>query len=76
MIKLLDRFDKHTFNDTRRSGELEYSEFYRAVRKGAAISSATIPDEELRALFDAVDTDHSGKVSAGGLSQLPWLSLL
>ena len=65
---------RNLFNnyDRDNSGELDWSEFKSAVRKGGKVSTATLSDGVLRKLFDAVDGDGSGDVSIEELTAFVW----
>ena len=56
--KLFQRYDKDD------SGELDFDEFRRAVRLDAKIPTHTLGDDELRQIFEWVDVDSGGSVSA------------
>lgn len=64
--KLLSHYDRDN------SGELDWSEFKAAVRKGGHVSAATLSDELLRKLFDEVDGDGSGDVSIEEMTAFVW----
>ena len=55
---LFARYDKDG------SGELDDEEFRRAIRLDAKVSRATMSDEEINQIFDWVDIDAGGSVSA------------
>ena len=50
--------------DRDESGELDFEEFKRAMRRTAKISPATISDKELKKLFKLIDLDSGGSISA------------
>ena len=52
-------FEKY---DTDGSGELDFSEFSRAVRSDCDINDDVVSDEDLKSMFDAVDSDGSGEM--------------
>ena len=54
------------------SGELDFEEFCSAVRKGGQMTPSMISDNELAALFSAVDGDGSGDVSIEELRDFVW----
>jgi Ca2+-binding EF-hand superfamily protein len=54
------------------SGELDFTEFSGAVRKGGQMTPAMISDAELAALFAEVDGDGSGDVSIEELQAFVW----
>lgn len=51
--------------DTDGSGELDRDEFTEAVRSSLKIDTATLSDEELVVLFDAVHAAGSGEIDSG-----------
>ena len=53
------------------SGELDHTEFHKAVRTDLGISEATISTQELDTLFAAVDTDGGGSIDTREF--LAWL---
>jgi len=55
---LFARYDKDN------SGELDVDEFRRAIRLDAKVSRATMSDEEINQIFDWVDLDNGGSISA------------
>ena len=50
--------------DRDESGELDFEEFKRAMRRTAKIAPATISDKELKKLFKLIDLDSGGSISA------------
>ena len=58
--------------DRDHSGEIGWSEFKAALRKGGRVSAATLSDADLRKLFNAVDGDGSGDVSIAELTSFIW----
>ena len=66
---LLKMYDKD------HSGQLSWEEFKAAVRKGGklpATGAHGLSDVQLRKLFSAVDSDHSGAVSISELTRFVW----
>eukprot|EP01046_Picozoa_sp_COSAG06_P009822 COSAG06_NODE_520_length_14748_cov_4.841423_2_plen_4490_part_00 len=55
---LFARYDKDN------SGELDVDEFRRAIRLDAKVSRATMSDEEINQIFEWVDLDKGGSISA------------
>lgn len=45
------------------SGELSFDDFRRAARKDMQVPAKTVPDSELREMFEIVDTDGGGTIS-------------
>ena len=64
--QLFGQFDKDN------SGELDFEEFVAAIRKGGKMGPKVISQEELRALFDAIDEDGSGDMSIRELAVYVW----
>jgi len=58
--------------DKDNSGSLDFGEFRSAVRKAGQITSSMIPDDDLRAVFSAVDADGGGDISLDELARLIW----
>ena len=58
--------------DRNKSGELDWTEFKSAVRKGGRVGVADVAEDVLRQLFDAVDRDGSGSVSIEELTAFVW----
>ena len=50
--------------DRDESGELDFEEFKRAMRRTAKIAPAVISDKELKKLFKLIDIDSGGSISA------------
>ena len=48
--------------DRDNSGELDWEEFRRAVRKDAQVTSEAVSDAELQGLFRAADADRGGTI--------------
>ena len=59
-----DAFKRYDNDD---SGELDFEEFKRAIRRTAKISPAQISDRELKKLFKLIDIDRGGSISADEL---------
>jgi len=57
-VALFRKYDKD------QSGSLELEEFRRAVRLDAKVSRAALSDEEIAQVFDWVDVDRGGSISA------------
>jgi Ca2+-binding EF-hand superfamily protein len=58
--------DPHTLfsrYDRDKSGELDFTEFCNAVRKGGKLSVTAVTDRQLQQWFSAVDIDNNGAVS-------------
>ena len=49
--------------DTDGSGELDFDEFRKAVRRHGRMSVRSVPDGDLREVFAIVDKDSSGTIS-------------
>lgn len=64
--KLFSHYDRDN------SGELSFSEFNNAVRKGGHVTLAACSDAQLRKLFIAVDEDGSGQVEISELTGFIW----
>jgi len=56
----LPRLFEHYDRDN--SGEMDFDEFRRAVRKDGKITKAEVSDKALRKLFDDADTDKGGSI--------------
>jgi len=59
-------------DDRDNTGELDYEEFRRAVRKGGKVTTWELPDIQLRKLFATVDADGGGSVSIEELKDFVW----
>ena len=57
------------FVDTDKSGQIDFGELRRMVRRGLDIDREEVKDDELKALWVALDTDGSGLISAGEFGQ-------
>ena len=56
--------------DRDNSGELDFEEFRRAVRKDAKITADVVSDEELLEMFESVDTDGGGSIGVDEFCEL------
>ena len=64
-----DWFDLFSRYDTDHSGNLDFNEFCRAVRRDAAVGPETVTDDELRAVFDFIDIDKDHMIDANELQK-------
>jgi Ca2+-binding EF-hand superfamily protein len=62
-----DRAHMFRHFDRDNSGSLDFDEFVRAIRKVGHITAAQMSDEELGALFNAVDEQHGNTAESDGL---------
>jgi Ca2+-binding EF-hand superfamily protein len=56
--------------DKDRSGALEFEEFRTVVRRDVGIVEREVPDEELREMYDFVDSDGSGTIGIDEFKRL------
>lgn len=64
-----DWFELFSRYDTDHSGNLDFKEFIRAVRRDAAVGPETVTDGELRQVFDYIDTDKDHTIDANELQE-------
>ena len=50
--------------DSDHSGELDFKEFCKALRRDAAVGPSSVTDAELREVFDYIDTDNDNMIDA------------
>ena len=62
--KLYQHYDRDS------SGELDFEEFRRAVRKDVGMTARDVPDDELYEMFVFVDTDGGGKIGLEEFAEL------
>ena len=58
------------YYDRDNSGEMEFDEFRRAVRRDAKLTVSDISDDGLRKIFDKADTDGGGTISLEEFTEL------
>ena len=54
------------------SGQLDFTEFKAAIRKGGHMTVAMISDDDLKRMFDSLDKDRSGDVGIEELTGFVW----
>eukprot|EP01043_Picozoa_sp_COSAG02_P039340 COSAG02_NODE_3099_length_7378_cov_3.046984_7_plen_503_part_00 len=50
--------------DSNHSGQLDFKEFCKALRRDAAVGPSSVTDAELREVFDYIDTDNDNMIDA------------
>jgi Ca2+-binding EF-hand superfamily protein len=68
----IDPANLFSLYDRDNSGELDYKEFRNVVRKGGQVTPAQLSEQELRTLFEKVDTDNSGCIHLDELTAMVW----
>ena len=58
--------------DSVTDGAIDQREFIGGVRKKGQMTAVTISDEDLRKVFDEIDTDNNGTVNVHELGEFVW----